>query len=87
MLANTFYVIYYKNKKYAIVEFPFKTLDEKGFRINLGYVFVCGINKRLSDEEKQRVRHCILTGRKLRKAKASNKIMERTKGGSHGENK
>ena len=63
--VSKYYFIYYHGNKYAFVEGNIKGKC-KGVRVKYYNVFFCVINDNLSNIEIRKVRHSLLTDRKLR---------------------
>lgn len=59
------YFIYYHSRKYAFAEGNIKS-GLSGFACNIKQVILCVVNEKLSDLEKQKVRHEFLKNNELR---------------------
>ena len=62
---SKYYFIYYHRRKYAFAEGNIKS-GLNGFACNIKKVIVCVINEKLSNAEKQKVRHEFLKNSELR---------------------
>lgn len=71
---SKYYVIYYHGKKYAFGEGNLRS-DLNGIACNCKFVIVCVINEKLSNIEKQRIRHGFLKEQSLRNNTKNKKVV------------